>query len=168
MQDGYVLRSATEDDAALIARHRGLMFLDMKTISKEQAEALTQAAKPWILRLLRNGAYRGWFLEYGGDAVAGGGLHIRLLGPTPACLRVGLSAHIANVYTVPAHRRRGLARHLMQEMLTWYSKAAIDHVTLTPSHAARNLYAGLGFEATGEMKLSFPGTGPTTGDSRAG
>ena len=64
MEDDYVLRSATAEDAALIARHRGLMFLDMKLISEEEAAALTAATKPWILGLMQNGGYRGWFLEY--------------------------------------------------------------------------------------------------------
>ena len=72
----------------------------------------------------------------------------RSVGPVPGCLRVGRWAHIANVYTHPDHRRRGLARWLMQAVLEWCASNGMDLVTLSPSEEARPLYESLGFSAT--------------------
>ena len=153
MRDGYLLRSAGEEDAAVIAEHRALMFRDMGLLSAEETKTLMEAAKPWIVGLLTKGEYRGWLLEREGSVVAGGGLLLRELGPIPGCLRIGLSAHFVNVYTVPAFRRLGLARLLVTEMLQWCKEFGIDQVTLTASDEGRGLYESLGFAAFGEMKL---------------
>ncbi|CAN5753914.1 hypothetical protein BH10ACI4_BH10ACI4_35840 [soil metagenome] len=154
MQDTYSLRIATEGDAALIAEHRGLMFLDMGLASVEEANALTVATEPWIFDLLSSGEYKGWILEEEGIAVTGGGLLLKEMGPVPGCLRVGRSAHIVNVYTVLAHRKRGLARRILREMLKWCAENRIDQVTLASSEEGRGLYASLGFEPQAEsMKL---------------
>ncbi|MCU1322347.1 MAG: sortase-like acyltransferase [Acidobacteriaceae bacterium] len=122
------------------------MFLDMGLVSVEEARALTAAAEPWIFDLLKSGEYKGWFLEEQGVVVTGGGLLLREVGPVAGCLRVGSAAHIVNVYTLLSHRKRGLARRILGEMLQWCAENRIDQVTLTSSEAGRGLYASLGFE----------------------
>jgi len=139
-------------DAATIANHRGCMFLEMGAISNEQSEELIRLAEPWIAKLQANGEYQGWFIEEQGQVVAGGGLHLWEMGPQPGCLKVGRWAHIANVYTLPHHRRRGLARRLTEEMLRWSYAEGIDQITLSASDDGRHLYESLGFSKTDWMK----------------
>jgi len=153
MTSGYLLRTATQRDAAAIARHRGAMFLDMGAISEEQRETLVAVSEPWMLDLMAKGEYLGWLVESGQEIVAGGGVLLRPLDPEPGCLRVGRWAHIANVYTEPGHRRRGLARMLMLEILDWCAANSMDKVTLNASEGGRALYASLGFVGTENMRL---------------
>ena len=58
-----------------------------------------------------------------------------------------------NVYTEPAHRRRGLSRRLMSELIAWCRAHGITRITLHASTDGRPLYEGLGFTPTNEMRL---------------
>ena len=49
------------------------------------------------------------------------------------------------MYTEPEHRRRGLARRLMAEMIAWCRAAGLGSVSLHASDAGRPLYEALGF-----------------------
>ena len=153
----YRIRPAESRDAGLIAQHRAAMFRDMGLVSAAEYELLREASGPWLEGLLSKGHYVGWVVEYEQAAVAGGGVLIREMGPVPGCCRVGRWAHVVNVYTKPHHRRRGLARRLMQTILDWCASHAIDHVTLAASDEGRPLYEALGFRPTPEMKLSQGG-----------
>lgn len=152
--DEYVLRPAGTHDAQLVARHRASMFRDMGSVSAEDSELLRSASEPWLSGLLANGDYLGWLVEHRRVVVAGGGILIRESGPVPGCYRVGRWAHIANLYTEPDHRRRGLARRLVKTILDWCTAHGIDHVTLSASEEGRPLYESLGFKPTSEMSLS--------------
>jgi len=149
-----ILRSATLNDAEIIARHRALMFQDMGILSQEDAEPLFTASIPWFNRLLATQEYFGWVVLWEGEVVCGGGIHLREAGPTPGCPRVGRWGHIANIYTAPTHRRRGLARLVMRTILEWSERNCLDRLTLTASEEARALYEEMGFTPTGDMHLA--------------
>jgi GNAT superfamily N-acetyltransferase len=72
--------------------------------------------------------------------------------------------NILNVYTAPPHRRRGLARRLMETALDWCQKNGIRAVILHSSDDGRALYERLGFQASNEMRmiLDSAGTGSRT------
>jgi GNAT superfamily N-acetyltransferase len=122
------------------------MFLDMGLVDEDDAEKLIAASAPWFIDVMKHGLYKGWVVELNGQIVAGGGLHLSEIGPLPGTFRVGSSAHIANVYTHAQHRKRGIARSLLNEMLRWCQDSWIDQVTLTASNDGRALYSSLGFE----------------------
>jgi GNAT superfamily N-acetyltransferase len=150
---GYLIRPAEVRDARIIAEHRGAMFRDMGLVSAEESNLLIDASETWLSGLLANEGYFGWLVEHEDLVVAGGGILLRELGPTPGCLRLGRWAHVVNIYTEPGHRRRGLARSLMSVILDWCAANAIDQVTLAASDEGRPLYESIGFTATADMKL---------------
>lgn len=141
------------------------MFRDMGSITDAEAEEMFTNGLPWLEKLIENGEYFGFLVVLEKEVVAGGGVIMRETGPVPGCLRVGSNAHIVNMYTVPHHRRRGLARKVMEAILEWGSTREVDHYTLTASDEGKPLYESLGFEFAGEMKLiKFPN--PTIGHTR--
>jgi len=150
----YLIRSAGVDDAKTIVRHRVSMFRDMGSLPAEKSDLLRDASEPWLCERLNDGDYLGWLVEHRGIVVAGGGIFIRESGPVPGCYRRGRWGHIANMYTEPAHRRRGLARRLMETILDWCVWNGIDQVSLAASDEGRPLYESLGFKPTSEMRLS--------------
>jgi len=157
MDGPIAIRRAGAGDAATIARHRAAMFRDMGDLSPDDFGVLRKASEDWLAARLASGEYVGWLVEQGGVAVAGGGLLLREMWPVPGCCRTGRWAHVGNVYTERSHRRRGLARAVMEAILLWCKSNAIDHVTLAASREGRPLYELLGFEADGmAMKLSHP------------
>ncbi len=151
----YRIRVATAGDAAVIARHRVAMFRDMQALDDRDAGPLHDASLDYLRDALATGAYRGWLAEDDRGAVAAGGAVIVRPGlPRPENLRGADEAYLLNVYTDPAHRRRGLARRLMEEMLAWCRERGIARVVLHASDDGAALYASLGFEPrTNEMQL---------------
>lgn len=68
----------------------------------------------------------------------------------------GVRGHILNVYTVPTHRRRGIATRLMEMLIEYARTHGCQRVTLHAVAEARGIYARLGFRAVdSEMRLEF-------------
>ena len=151
----YLVRRATPADAATVARHRVEMFRDMGILAAAHAP-LDVARRRALGQGLADGSYRGWLVEEAGTVVAGGGLVLRPLLPRPGHADGGVEAYVLNVYTDPPHRRRGLARRLMDEILAWCDAEGVQRVSLHASDDGRGLYESLGFESTNEMRRDLP------------
>jgi GNAT superfamily N-acetyltransferase len=151
MEFRYRIRTATRADAAIIARHRVRMFRELGEPPETEA-AVERAARDRLQDLLSSGEYRGWLAETGGIVVAGVGalLHPRL--PRHSNLAGAPEAYLLNVFTEPAHRRRGLARALIDAVVAWCCQQGVTRVALHASDAGRPLYEALGFSPTGELR----------------
>jgi GNAT superfamily N-acetyltransferase len=66
-----------------------------------------------------------------------------------------LYGFIGDVYTIPEHRRRGLARMLSRRALDWLRSQPVAAVRLLASPQGRAIYEELGFTPSDEMVLSF-------------
>jgi GNAT superfamily N-acetyltransferase len=149
---GYRIRQATLADAAAITHHRIGMFHDMGVLDAREAPALEAATRTYLAQALPSAAYLGWVAELDGVVVAGGGVVMRQLLPRPGSAEGGEEAYVLNVYTEPAHRRRGLARALMETILLWCHERRVSRVSLHASDEGRPLYETLGFLQTNEMR----------------
>lgn len=149
----YQIRPIRAGDAAVIARHRVGMFLTMGELAVADAPALEAAARDQLAPLIERGEYLGWLAEHGGEVVAGVGLFLHRLLPRPGDLGLRQEAYVVNVFTEPAHRRRGLSRDLMTTLIAWCRAQRITRITLHASSDGRPLYESLGFVATNEMRL---------------
>jgi len=152
MNGEYRIRPATARDAAVIARHRGLMFHSMGDFDAAAADQVAEACLPQLSQMMARGDYLGWLVVYEDQIVAGGGMILRNLLPRPRVLQGGTEALIVNIYTEPEHRRRGLARLLMETMLAWCNQHRVANVVLHASQEGRPLYQTLGFIPTNEMR----------------
>jgi len=149
---GYRIRIATVADATVIAHHRSAMFLDMGLLKQGDVAALSAATRAYLTTAMPSAEYRGWLVERESEVVAGGGVLVLPTLPRPECLAGGEEAYILNVYTEPAHRRRGLARALMEAILRWCGERGITRIALHASDEGRPLYESLGFTTTNEMR----------------
>ncbi|HXQ20024.1 MAG TPA: GNAT family N-acetyltransferase [Candidatus Acidoferrales bacterium] len=148
----YAIRRATIADVAVIAHHRAAMFRDMGELDDAEMPALEAATREYLTHALPAEEYLGWVVDTADQVVAGGGVLLRPLLPRPGAPRGGAEAYVLNVYTEPEHRRRGLARQLMQAILAWCEARAVARVTLHASDDGRALYESLGFAQTNEMR----------------
>lgn len=151
----YTIRDATPNDAAVITAHRRAMFKDMKSADADQLDWMVREYEPWVREALISGKYRGWLaLDGEGNIVAGAGL--ALIDWPPNDLGKLLFRPVAmNVYTLPQHRRKGLARRLMGAMVAWCRENDIPYLSLSASADGRPLYESMGFRATNEMHLAI-------------
>jgi GNAT superfamily N-acetyltransferase len=149
----YSIRPATLEEAGIIAGHRHRMFLHVGKYDPQKLEAMTGAYRPWLESKMAAGEYLGWLaMAFDGSVAAGLGLW--LMDWPPHVIGTGLHrGNIINVYTDVAHRRRGLARRLLNTALDWCRANGVDVVILHASKEGRHLYESVGFEPTNEMRL---------------
>ena len=127
----FQIRRAVPQDAAILAAHRRLMFIDLGHRDEGKLEGEE---------------YLAWFAVTEDRVVSGVGLWIREWIINPNDLS-GKEGYVGNVYTDPKYRRRGCARALMQVLIRWCQENGIKGLFLRPSEAAGELYTSLGFEA---------------------
>ncbi len=153
--DTYYIRLATPQDLEVVLTHRRRMFEDMGFTERQALDTMIAVSTPLIRRGLMDGTYRGWLVETTGDViVAGGGVIMLQFQPHPLDARPQ-RAWVVNMFTDPEHRRRGLARRLMQTILEWCRKEGMRFLYLHASGDGRPLYESMGFKSTNEMRLAL-------------
>jgi GNAT superfamily N-acetyltransferase len=152
----YRVRPATLDDADVLVRHRVGMFTDMGlTIDVARLDA---AFRAWLAALMPSGTYRAWLVETAdGRIVGGGGISILPWPPGPSYAGNRL-AFVYNVYVDAPHRRRGIARLVMDVIHAFCRDAGITSVALNASRDGLPLYQSMGYVESPNpmMFLSLP------------
>lgn len=151
------IRRATLLDVPTLARHRVEMFRDMGEVEGAAVDELRRAAARYMDVALASGEYIGWLAvgDDDHDVRGGAGVQLRSILPRPVereRIILGPEALVLNVYTEHAWRRRGIARLLMEHVMTWAREARVDRLILHASPDGRTLYESLGFIATNEMR----------------
>src|SRR5262245_55672462 len=148
----YRIRPAVPADLPIVLEHRKKMFEGMGYTDSKALDAVNESSAPLLGRGLADGSYRGWLAEVNSSVVAGGGIVILDFQAHPIDPRPR-RAFVVNMYTDPAHRRRGLARRLMETMIAWARAEGHATLYLHASDEGRGLYESLGFDPTNEMRL---------------
>jgi GNAT superfamily N-acetyltransferase len=152
---GYRTRLATDRDLEVVLHHRRRMFEDMGYTDPQALGVMLEVSRPLLQGGLRDGSYRGWLVEdAGGAIVAGGGVILLQFQPHPMDPRPQ-RAWVVNMFTEPEHRRRGLARLLMDTIVAWCRAEGLRFLFLHASDEGKPLYEGLGFVASNEMRLEL-------------
>jgi len=147
------IRIATVADIPTLLRHRRLMWWDMGRRDEAALDLMQEAAGEYFATEVADGSYRGFLAVDGtGVAIGGGGIVISHWPAIPGQRRPH-RAMILNVYVEREHRRRGVARALMEAMIAWCRENGFASVGLHPSDEGRPLYEHLGFKPTNEMSL---------------
>jgi GNAT superfamily N-acetyltransferase len=150
----YAVREARPQELAVVIRHRRRMYEDMGHTDPMQLEEMQRSSMQFFGRHFAAGTYRGWFVEIEGRIVAGGGVLVlpfqpQINNPRPE------RPWIVNMFTEPEHRRQGLARLLLEEMLAWCRRESFPLVSLHASDEGRPVYEGMGFVPSNEMRLQL-------------
>ena len=156
----YDIRLATPADGLLLATQRVAMFRDMNRTTPAIERPLLESCAAYLARALASGEYVGWVAQRKEplhSIIGGAGVQFRPLIPrtdqTGHVLLAGREGLIVNVYVDRAHRRQGVARHLMETIVRWAPGAGIVRLVLHASPDGRRLYESLGFLASNEMVL---------------
>ena len=149
----YTIRKATVEDISIIVHHRKGMFTDMGVDDQALIEAMEAPFRAWVSERFQNGQYHGWLaVGADGEVIAGAGLLLYDWIPSPLAPQPS-RGYILNVYTEPAQRRQGIARRLVEEILTDCRARGLHTVVLHASAQGRPIYEALGFELTNEMRI---------------
>lgn len=154
MSAGYRVRFATLADTDALVRHRIAMFTEMGV--PLDAAVLDTAFRAWLADVMPVGTYRAWLVEGpDGEVVSGGGITILPWPPGPRYVGDTL-AFVYNVYTEPPHRRRGLARLIMDTIHAWCRDQGITSMALNASQDGKPLYEAMGYAESSSPMMFLP------------
>ena len=130
------------------------MFRDMSRTF--EAEAMDRAFRAWLAPQMTAGVYHAWLVDdvEARTTVAGGGLSILPWPPGPS-YTIDRLAFVYNVYVEPAHRRKGVARLVMDAIHAFCRARRIASVALNASPDGRPLYESLGYHVTPNPMMFF-------------
>ena len=154
MPGDYRIRPATLADADVLVRHRVAMFTDMGV--PLDADEWDRSFRVWLADMMPAGTYRAWLADASnGEVVGGGGITIIPWPPGPRYAGDRL-AFVYNVYIEPAHRRRGLARLIMEAIHVWCREEGIGSMALNASRDGKPLYEAMGYAESPSPMMFLP------------
>jgi GNAT superfamily N-acetyltransferase len=149
------IRQATLEDIKELVRLRRLMFEDMGYKDIKLLDEVDHNVAEYLTKALPTQQFYGWLAETpDGTAVGSGGVVIDYHPPQPRNLS-GKSGYIMSISTDRSHRRKGIARLMMKEILNWLKQKQITKATLVSTPMSRSLYEELGFQERTAMKLQI-------------
>lgn len=113
LEPPLAIRAVGPDDLELICHHREEMFRDAGT-DERLLTVMTENFRPWLAPRLADATYFGFILTYEDEPVGGVGLMLIDWPPHPLHPAQDRRGYVLNLFVEPQHRRRGLARRLMQ------------------------------------------------------
>lgn len=145
-------RAATVDDLAELLRLRRLMFDSMGVEATD--DTWERTCRAHLQAHLGTGALFAAVVDHpDGDGLVASGMvevHQRI----PGAMNVqGRTAYISSISTDAAFRRRGLARAVLDELLTWIRGQGVQVVDLHATPAGEGLYREHGFERRSQPEL---------------
>lgn len=145
-------RPVGPDDLDLVCRHREEMFA---TSGHDRAmlAQMTSAFRAWLRPKLADGSYFGWIVEDDGAAIAGIGMMAIDWPPHPSHPQDARRGYILNLFVEPAHRRRGLAKSLLEQADAEAGRRGLTYLILHATKQGRPLYEQLGWNGTTEMAV---------------
>jgi len=156
MNANYRTRLATSEDALVLADMRRRMFLAMGKPDDDRMLEMVRAFATWVAGAIRRGIYIGWVVETPDrEPIANAGLF--LLEWPPHLRDVGvMRGYILNVWTNEEHRRKGIARRLIETVMSEARRRNCRVLTLHASDEGKQVYEKLGFRQSREMMFVEP------------
>lgn len=157
MRDGLpdvIIRNAVPSDISEILRQRRRMYEDMGYTDEDALTKMIRLSADYMAKAMADGSLHAWLACCRDTPIAGGAIIISPWLAHPYDLECR-RATILNVYTDREYRRQGIARRLMETMITWCREQGLARITLHASDDGRHLYESLGFEPSNEMRLKL-------------
>lgn len=147
-----VVRRATPDDAATLARFRFAFRSKRQPVSEGEAEFLARCT-PWMrARLGAESRWRVWLLEQGSEPLGNIWLQMIEKIPNPGT-ESELYGYVSNFFVRPEHRNKGGGSMLLEAAMTECRRLHAGVVFLFPSDESRPLYIRNGFGPPDRMLL---------------
>ena len=144
------LRPARAEDVSDLLRLWGLLFDD-----DVSGAPWADHAAGWFAQSVNDGASaRLPVIEVGDELVATAVGSLELGVPNPFCPR-GRTVRLANVITLPTHRRRGFGTTVTLDVVQWARSISADRVDLSATADGLTLYERVGFVPTSAPRMKL-------------
>lgn len=148
------LRSVLTTDIDLICRHREEVFRE-SGIGEVLIAEMSISFRSWLKIRLADGRYFGFIAETDGKPVGGVGLMEIEWAPHPEHPRQDKRGYVLNVFVEPLHRRRGIARALLNAADHEFRTRGLTYLVLHATKSGQSMYEVLGWARTSEMAKKF-------------
>jgi GNAT superfamily N-acetyltransferase len=133
-------------DADVLTEFRLAMSRDAGFISDaDDVSELREATRRYMLERIGSEEFLCWIAEVDGAPAASAGVIVRS-GPPNLRDTTGREAYLLNVYTLPEHRRKGLATALTERVLDWCASQGFRKLSLHATEDGARIYERLGFQ----------------------
>ena len=156
----WTIRQASIDEIERLVDLRMAMFDAMGLLDEGNRERIRGDCCAYFEATLPSEVFRVWAavaldadgsgIKRDGELVGSIGLVVHSIPPGPSN-RVGKEGYIMNLVTLPAWRRRGIARALLEHVLGVLRSEGVPAASLHASRDGRNLYEDLGFKTREEL-----------------
>ena len=141
---------ATEDDAALMADYRVQFLAELLGQQKDElVQELIQNLEQYFRAAINSSNYIGWLAKDGDEVVSVGGMAIRTQ-PGNFKNPSGRTGYIMNMYTVPAYRKRGICKNILDRLIETGKRMGISAFELHATKDGEPMYQKNGFIIHGE------------------
>ncbi|MCM3065777.1 GNAT family N-acetyltransferase [Priestia flexa] len=154
MAHTYKIEKAVLSDVKGIISLRVELLKEVNEIkTQEEEKTVMEATERYLKEAMEKGEFVSFVAKDGEEIVSVSGLSFFTRPPYLENLK-GKEAYLLNMYTLPSHRKQGLARRILQECMKECQKREVKRVWLHASQAGEALYKSIGFQFKGsEMEL---------------
>ena len=151
---GFLYQRAGVEDIELLVGTRTEVLRAANGLddSTDMTEVETES-RFYYERALKDGSHTAWLVFDGSEFIGSGGISYYNVMPTyhnPT----GKKAYIMNMYTVPSHRRKGIATKMLDLLVQDARERDITAISLEATEMGKPLYEKYGFvPMTSEMEL---------------
>jgi GNAT superfamily N-acetyltransferase len=135
-------RIATVDDCEVLTEVR--MHMRRERDADFQEDLLRPATLAFFRENIASGAYISFLCQEGDTIIATAGLSLLKMPPTNKLLS-GKVGKVSNVYTVPQYRNKGVAKGMLEFVISYAARNGYQKIILHSSPMGIALYEGRGF-----------------------
>lgn len=139
-----IYRKAVLDDLTALVELRIEFLKEVRGLSDEEKAVLRVTNRDYILNGLLDSSLVIFIAEDDNKIVATSGIMFYRLMPGGTS-QDGRRAYIANMYTLPGYRNKGIATNLMKLQIEEAKKRGLTSIFLSATEAGRPVYENLGF-----------------------
>jgi GNAT superfamily N-acetyltransferase len=156
LADGAAIRRATPADIPQLVGFRALMMSDMGEDFDAHVGLRDDVAAWYARRMGQPNGFAAFVAEASDGSLVGCAVGtVEDHAPSPRS-RSGLRGELSNVVTLPAFRRRGLARACVSALLTWFANETdATTVRLAATADGAQLYRSMGFTEPRDVILQW-------------
>ncbi|WP_455931233.1 GNAT family N-acetyltransferase [Priestia aryabhattai] len=154
MKKLYSIDKASVSDIKEIIKLRVSLLKEVNEIQTEEEESqIIHATKNYLETEISNHNFISYIAKMDEEVVSVSGISFFKRPPYLENLQ-GIEAYILNMYTLPSHRKQGLARQLLEKCIEECKKRDVKRIWLHASKDGEPLYKNMGFNFKGsEMEL---------------
>lgn len=148
-------RKADMSDIDALAQMRVAMLCEDMARSEDFKTLISDGTKRYMSNGFSDGSFISWVAEQNGNIIAMCGVTVFPLLPNDWCPD-GKTAYIGGMYTVPAFRRQGAARRLLELIVDEAKRRGCERILLHSSDMGKRLYEAYGFKISESTMALYP------------